>query len=140
MKKLMVLAAMLAMALMVAAPALAQQTSGAATSGGASLKAGDLANQCAQVANNVNSGNVDQNARANNTQANVGALTAASQNGTAGGGGLLDILNFVLNLLGIDQDVTQTNNATQTNVIAQDGIDQTNNAKLECNQAIEQKK
>ena len=139
MKKLMVLAAMLAMALAVAAPALAQQTSGAATSGGASLTAGDLANQCAQVANNVNTGNVDQDAAAENIQSNIGALALLEQNATAGGG-LLSFLNFALNLAFVDQDVTQTNNATQTNVIAQDGIDQINNAKLECNQAIAQTK
>jgi hypothetical protein len=135
MKKLMILAAMLAMALMVAAPALAQQTSGPATSGGAELKAGDLANQCAQVANNVNSGNVSQNAEAANVQSNVGAAALVEQNATASG-----FLAFALNLLGIEQNVTQTNNATQTNVIAQDGIDQVNNAQLTCDQAIAQAK
>jgi opacity protein-like surface antigen len=139
MKKLMVLAAMLAMTLAVAAPALAQQTSGPAGAGGASLTAGDLANQCVQVANNVNSGNVDQDAAAANIQSNIGALALLEQNATAGGG-FFSFFNFALNLLGVEQNVTQTNNATQTNVIGQDGIDQINNAQLTCNQAIAQVK
>ena len=70
MKKLMVLAAMLAMMLVAAAPAFAEttQTSGAATVGGAAVSAGDLVNQAVQVANAVNTGN--QNQDITTTQAN----------------------------------------------------------------------
>ncbi len=133
MRKLMILAAMLAMAMAVAVPAFAQQTSGAATSGGATLTAGDLANQCVQVANNVNSGNVSQTAAATNIQANIGALTAIEQNATASGD-----RSTAANAADVDQNVTQNNTATQSNTITQDGIDQVNNAQATCNQAIAQ--
>ena len=78
MKKLMVLAAMLAMMLVAAAPAFAEttQTSGDATVGGAVVSADDLVNQAVQVANAVNTGNQNQDIATiqANLQANVTTL------------------------------------------------------------------
>ncbi len=136
MRKLMILAALLALALAAAVPAFAQQTSGAATSGGATLTAGDLANQCAQVANNVNSGNVSQDAAAVNIQTNIGALAALEQAATASGGSTATNMGNQT----ATQNVTQTVDQDASNVIVQDGIDQTNNAQLTCDQAIAQVK
>src|SRR3712207_24922 len=78
---------MLAMVVLAASPALAQQTSGAANAAGATLTAGDLANQCVQVANNVNSGNVDQEAAIDVAQANLGILADIEVAATGGAGG-----------------------------------------------------
>ena len=135
MKKLMVLAAMLAMMLVAAAPAFAEQTSGDATAGGATLTAGDLANQAVQVANNVNSGNVSQTATAVNVQSNVGAEAVLSQNATATGD---DALAANIGVLLASQDVNQTVDQNASNTIVQGGIDQINNAQQTCNQAIAQ--
>ncbi len=135
MKKLMVLAAIMAMAIAAAAPAFADQTSGDATSGGATVTAGDLANQCVQVANNVNSGNVSQDAAAANVQTNIGALEALVQDATASGD------NSTATNMGTQtatQDVNQTVDQTASNVIVQNGIDQVNNAQQTCNQALAQ--
>ena len=126
MKKLMLLATMLAVVLLVAAPALAQnapQTSGAASSN-LTVDAAGAGNVCAQQANNVNTGNNQQNlanAQAN-IQANINLLERARQDIAAGG----------------DVNVASGNAATQTNTAtsAQYGITQLNAARQQCEQAL----
>ena len=141
-KKLMIVAAMLAMALAVAIPAFAQQESGDAESAGATVTAGDLANQCVQVANNVNSGNVDQEAAIANIQTNLGALADLEQ---AIATNVEDNVVAVVvqpneQVAVVAQDVEQTNVQTNENEINQAGIEQVNNAQLTCEQAIAQVK
>jgi len=138
----MIVAAMLAMAMAVAIPAFAQQTSGDAEAAGATLIAGDLANQCALIANNVNSGNVDQDAAINNIQANIGALAEVEQIIATNVEGNTVAIVVQTNEQGavVVQDVDQTNVQANLSEINQVGIAQVNNAQLTCEQAIAQAK
>ncbi len=137
MRKLMIVAAMLAVLVVVAAPAFANhQVSGAASAGGATLRAGDLANQAVQVANNVNTGNVSQDATAFNVQSNIGAVATLTQDITAGD----EAIVLAEGILVADQDVDQNVDQNAENTITQEGIVQENNAQLTVAQAIAQVK
>ena len=112
----MVLAAMLAMALVVAAPAFAQQTSGNASFSAAI--ANELGNQCAQIVNQQNTGNVENNAVVVQdqfvAQANVALIEA----------------------LFSDVEVNQENNNAQNAEINQVGVAQAAAAEQACQQAL----
>lgn len=143
MKKLMIVAAMLAMLIAVALPAFAQhQTSGDASAAGATLRAGDLANQAVQVANNVNSGNVEQDAAITNIQANQGAVADVDQNidTNVEDNVVAVVVQTNEQVAVVAQDVDQTNVQTNENEINQAGITQVNNAQLTAAQSIEQVK
>jgi LPXTG-motif cell wall-anchored protein len=119
---------MLAMVLLVAAPALAQnatQTSGPASSNLA-VDAAGAGNVCVQQANNVNTGNNQQNL-ANiqaNIQANLNLLAGEMNRIMETGPGDLNAAS--------NNAATQTNNATNT----QNGITQLNAARQQCEQAL----
>ncbi len=117
MKKLMLLAAMVAMVLATAAPAFAQQTSGGATFNAAISN--ELGNQCAQILNQQNTGNVAQE---QNVEANQDVLQ-------------LNLALLLLVLAG-EIDITQIN-ANEQNVEAnQTGISQAQAAAQACTQAL----
>ncbi len=116
MKKLMLLAAMVAMVLATAAPAFAQQTSGGATFNAEISNV--LGNQCVQLINQQNTGNVEQDAVIDQDQA-VLQLNLA----------------LVLALLS-NVDVTQTNTNEQNAEINQTGVQQIAEAEQACEQAL----
>ncbi len=116
MKKLMLLAAMVAMVLATAAPAFAQQTSGGATFNAEISNV--LGNQCVQLLNQQNTGNVaqEQNVEANQVvvQTNIAEIVAV--------------------LSGVE--VTQTNENAQNVEANQTGISQAQAAEQLCLQAL----
>ncbi len=116
MKKLMVLAAMLAMALVVAAPAFAQQESGDASFSAA--LANKLGNQCAQIVNQQNTGNVENNAVIVQDQF-VAQVNAA-----------------LIGAFFSDVEVNQTNTNEQNAEINQTGVVQVAAAEQACEQAL----
>ena len=124
----MLLAALLAMVLVVSAPALAQQTSGPAV-GGQAVNAAHAGNVCVQALQNVNSGNVTQAQAAENINAQLGFTQAAAA--TAEDGGVAVATNIAK-----DVTVTQTQDVTQNIEQTQEGIEQVNNAFQLCNQVL----
>ena len=116
MKKLMIVAAMLAMALATAAPAFAQQTSGDASFSAA--LANKLGNQCAQIINQQNTGNVQNNALVVQEQ-DVAQVNAAE-----------------VVAVGSDVEVNQTNTNAQNATINQVGVLQAAFAAQDCMQAL----
>ena len=129
MRKLMLLAAMLAMVLAVSAPALAQQTSGPAV-GGQAVDAAHAGNVCVQQVQNVNTGNVSQAQAAatiNEQIALLGVAVAVAEGTDA----KADAKSVVK-----DAEQNQTQNVTQNITQSQVGISQTNNAFQLCHQIL----
>ena len=119
----MLLAAMMAMALVAAAPAFAQvnQTSGAATGGDVAI-ANSLGNQCVQIINQQNTGNVQQ---AQEVEQNLVQLNEIVAN---------LVIENVTGDVNAEQNVTGTNEAAQT--VSQEGIEQLVGAEQSCAQAL----
>ena len=119
----MLLAAMMAMALVAAAPAFAQvnQTSGAATGGDVAI-ANSLGNQCVQLINQQNTGNVAQEQNVTQNLAQVNAIVANL------------VVDDVTGDVNAEQNVTGTNEAAQT--VSQEGIEQLVGAEQSCAQAL----
>ena len=116
MKKLMLLAAMLAMVLVAAAPAFAQdQTSGDATGGDVAI-ANELGNQCVQIINQQNTGNVQQEQEVEQNLTQINTIMAS------------------LNIQNVTGDVNAEQNIDQT--VTQEGIEQIVNAEQNCEQAL----
>ncbi|MDQ3999534.1 MAG: hypothetical protein M3283_00725 [Actinomycetota bacterium] len=125
MRKLMLLAALLAMTLAASAPAWAQQTSGPAT-GAQGVNAAHAGNVCVQQLQNVNTGNVSQEQAAANINEQIGAdqtAVAIADEGVA----------VASNVAG---DITQTQDVNQSIAQNQEGIEQVNNALQICEQAL----
>ena len=116
MKKLMLLAAMMAMVLVAAAPAFAQQESGDASADVA--LANELGNQCAQIINQQNTGNVENNAVVVQdqlvAQENLAAILAVAS----------------------DVELNQENNNEQNAEINQTGVEQNAQAEQNSVQAL----
>jgi hypothetical protein len=130
MKKIIAMvAAALVLAVVLAVPALAQQTSGPAT-GAQAVNAALAGNVCVQQAENVNSGNVDIDQAANNINAQVGFAQTAVAEPTGENAEAVAVNEA--------KDVNVTQNQTVTQNIAQTahGIEQVNNALQICNQAF----
>jgi hypothetical protein len=123
MRKLMLLAAMMAMALVAAAPAFAQvnQTSGDATGGDVAI-ANSLGNQCVQLINQQNTGNVAQEQNVTQNLAQVNEIVANL------------VIAGVTGDVNAEQNVTGTNEAAQT--VSQEGIEQLVGAEQSCAQAL----
>ena len=118
----MLLAAMMAMALVAAAPAFAQdQTSGDATGGDVAI-ANSLGNQCVQIINQQNTGNVAQEQNVTQNLAQVNAIVANL------------VVDDVTGDVNAEQNVTGTNEAAQT--VSQEGIEQLVGAEQSCAQAL----
>jgi len=119
----MLLAAMMAMALVAAAPAFAQvnQTSGAATGGDVAI-ANSLGNQCVQIINQQNTGNVQQ---AQEVEQNLAQLNEIEAN---------LIIERVTGDVNAEQNVAAANEAAQT--VSQEGIEQLVGAEQSCAQAL----
>jgi hypothetical protein len=126
----MLLAALLAMTLAASAPAWAQQTSGPATAN-PSVNAAHAGNVCVQQVQNVNTGNVSQSQEAVNENAQIGFIQEAIAEAVAGDDALAEALNLALGV-----DVAQTQTVDQSITQSQQGISQTNNALLICNQTL----
>ena len=126
MRKLVLLAALLAMTLVVTYPAWAQQTSGSATANPA-VNAAGAGNVAVQQVQNVNTGNVNQEANALNANAQIGFIQAALA--FAGDDAFAD--NFA-----DDINVDQTQNVEQNITQNQEGIEQVNWAFQFCNQTL----
>ncbi len=129
MKKLMLLAALLAMTLLASAPAWAQQTSGAATAN-PSVNAAHAGNVAVQQVQNVNTGNVSQVQAAANINAQIGVLAAIVGNVEEGPGPQMN------RIVQRDIDVDQTQNVEQNITQNQEGIEQVNWAFQLCNQTL----
>ena len=129
MRKLMLLAAMLAMTLVASSPAWAQQTSGPATAN-PSVNAAHAGNVCVQQVQNVNTGNVNQVQTAETVNAQIGVLAAIVGNEEAGPGPQMN--RIVQRDIDVDQTQTVEQNITQT----QEGIEQVNWAFQLCNQTL----
>jgi hypothetical protein len=124
-RKLMLLAALLAMTLVASSPAWAQQTSGAATAN-PSVNAAHAGNVCVQQLQNVNTGNVSQEQAAANINEQIGAdqtAVALADEGVA----------VASNVAG---DITQTQDVNQSITQTQEGISQVNNAFQLCHQVL----
>ena len=130
MRKLMLLAALLAMTLAASAPAWAQQTSGPATAN-PSVNAAGAGNVCVQQVQNVNTGNVSQSQDAVNENAQIGFTQVAAATAVAG-----DDATAVATNVAEDVNVTQTQTVNQSIAQTQDAIHQTNNAFQLCNQIL----
>ena len=119
----MLLAAMMAMALVAAAPAFAQvnQTSGAATGGDVAI-ANSLGNQCVQIINQQNTGNVQQ---AQEVEQNLVQLNEIEAN---------LVINNVTGDVNAEQNVAAANEGSQT--VSQEGIEQLVGAEQSCAQAL----
>jgi hypothetical protein len=128
-RKLMLLAALLAMTVMAAVPAWAQQTSGPAT-GVQAVDAAGAGNVCVQQVQNVNSGNVDIDQAAANVNEQVGFLQAAAAEASG-----QDSTAVAANVAA-DVNVTQTQDVTQAINQQATGIEQINTAIQICNQAF----
>ena len=129
MRKLMLLAAVLAMTLVASSPAWAQQTSGPATAN-PSVNAAHAGNVCVQQVQNVNTGNVNQVQTAETVNAQIGVLAAIVGNEEAGPGPQMN--RIVQRDIDVDQTQTVEQNITQT----QEGIEQVNWAFQLCNQTL----
>jgi hypothetical protein len=128
-RKLMLLAALLAMMLVASSPAWAQQTSGPATAN-PSVDAAGAGNVCVQQVQNVNTGNVSQEQAAENINAQIGNLQVAIAEATAA-----DATATATNEQG-DVNVTQTQNVDQSITQTQQGISQVNWAFQLCHQTL----
>ena len=126
MRKLVLLAALLAMMLVASSPAWAQQTSGAATANPA-VNAAGAGNVAVQQVQNVNTGNVNQVQDAVNANAQVGAVQDATAIAVDGS------IAVASNEVG---DITQTQDVNQSIAQNQEGISQTNNAVQLANQVL----
>ncbi len=126
MRKLMLLAALLAMMLVASSPAWAQQTSGPATAN-PSVNAAHAGNVAVQQVQNVNTGNVNQVQNAANVNVQIGFAQLAAA--IAGDDAFAD--NFAE-----DVDVDQTQNVEQNITQNQEGIVQINNAIQICEQTL----
>jgi uncharacterized protein involved in high-affinity Fe2+ transport len=124
-RKLMLLAALLAMTLAASAPAWAQQTSGPATAN-PSVNAAHAGNVCVQQVQNVNTGNVNQVQEAANVNAQIAALQEAVAIADEG-------VAVASNQVG---DVHQDQTVNQSIAQNQEGIEQINNALQICQQTL----
>ena len=129
MRKLMLLAALLAMMLVASAPAWAQQTSGPATANPA-VNAAGAGNVAVQQVQNVNTGNVSQEQAAatiNEQIALLGVAVAVAEGTDA----KADAKSVVK-----DAEQNQTQTVTQNITQNQEGIEQVNWAFQLCNQTL----
>ena len=131
MRKLMLLAALLAMMLVASAPAWAQQTSGPATAN-PSVNAAHAGNVCVQQVQNVNTGNVNQEQAAANINEQIGFQQVAEATATSVEG---DAIAAAANVAE-DVNVTQTQDVNQSITQNQQGISQVNWAFQLCNQTL----
>jgi hypothetical protein len=130
MKKIIaMLVAGLALVVVLAVPAWAQQTSGPAT-GAQAVDAAGAGNVCVQQVQNVNSGNVDIDQVAANTNAQTGFAQNATA--TASGAGSTAVATNVAEHI----NVSQAQIVTQVIVQNAIGIEQVNNAVQVCDQAF----
>ena len=120
MKKLMLLAAMMAMVLVAAAPAFAQQESGDASADIA--LANELGNQCVQIINQQNTGNVENNAVVAQDQAvaqeNVAEIAAILSEVTLNQGNTNE-QNAEINQTGVEQVAAASQNCEQALAVVQ---------------------
>jgi hypothetical protein len=133
----MLLAAMMAMALVAAAPAFAQneQTSGGATTGDVAI-ANSLGNQCVQIINQQNTGNVNQEQDVEQTaEQNLVQINAIQSNVVEGN--VAGDVN-ANGMIGDDNEFNQTNVGEQNidQTVTQEGIEQAVEAQLSCTQAL----